>query len=186
MNWVVFLNLFGKNIYQFWCGGLPAGLVGAVVCGGSAGAGAGAVLEVWAGVGLIVLRGLGQRALEEVLKQLLERDDVLVLVDQGDQLHHGGAPDVGDIVFDDIKEDLVKILGKQVPQNLILVRAVWRHRCPQGAGVRDVEDVPDQEEAVIDKVDLVTSQILLVDYPVEPVRDHEGGPGVSEHLLGPA
>ena len=40
---------------------------------------------------------------------------MLVFVDESDKLDHGGAPDVRDIMFDDIEEYLVKILGKQVP-----------------------------------------------------------------------
>ena len=49
-----------------------------------------------------------------------------------------------------------------------------------------MKDVPDQKEAVVDKVDLCVGQLLHVDDSVEPVCDHEGGPSVSEHLLGPA
>ena len=111
---------------------------------------------------------------------------MLVFVDEGDKLDHGSAPDVRDIVFDDIEEYLVKILGKQVPQNLILVRAVRWHRSSKRARVWDVKDVSDKEEAVVDQVDLGISQLLHVDDPVEPVCDHKGGPSVPEHLLGPA
>ena len=111
---------------------------------------------------------------------------MLVFVDEGNKLDHGGAPEVRDIVFDDIEEYLVKILGKQVPQNLILVRAVRWHRSSKRARVWDVKDVSDKEEAVVDQVDLGISQLLHVDDPVEPVGDHEGGPKVPEHLLGPA
>ena len=101
--------------YQFWSRGLPAGLVWVVVCGWCAGSRPGTILEMRAGVGLIVLRRLGQWTFEKVLKQFLEGDDMLVFVDESDKLDHGGAPDVRDIVFDDIEEYLVKILGKQVP-----------------------------------------------------------------------
>lgn len=111
---------------------------------------------------------------------------MLVFVDEGDKLDHGGAPDVRNIVFDDIEEDLVKILGEQVPKNLILVRAVRRHRGSERTGVGDVKDVPDEEEAVVYKVHLGIGQLLQVDDPVEPVGDHKGGPCVPEHLLGPA
>ena len=48
-----------------------------------------------------------------------------------------------------------------------------------------MKNVPDQKEAVVDKVDLCVGQLLHVDDPVEPVCDNEGGPSVSEHLLGP-
>ena len=72
-------------------------------------------------VGLIVLARLGQRTLEEVLKQLLEGDHVLVLVDERDELDHGGAPDVADVVLDDVQQDLVQVLREQVPEDLVLV-----------------------------------------------------------------
>ena len=49
-----------------------------------------------------------------------------------------------------------------------------------------MKNVPEEEEAVIDKVNLGIGQLLLVDDPVEPVGDHKGGPCVPEHLLGPA
>ena len=49
-----------------------------------------------------------------------------------------------------------------------------------------MKDVPDEKEAVVDKVDLCIGQLLQVDDPVEPVCDHKGGPSVPEHLLGPA
>ena len=72
-------------------------------------------------VGLIVLARLGQRTLEEVLEQLLEGDHVLVLVDERDELDHGGAPDVADVVLDDVQQDLVQVLREQVPEDLVLV-----------------------------------------------------------------
>lgn len=40
---------------------------------------------------------------------------MLVFVDECNKLDHSGAPEVRDIVFDNIQEDLVKILGEQVP-----------------------------------------------------------------------
>ena len=49
-----------------------------------------------------------------------------------------------------------------------------------------MKDVPDEKEAVVDKVDLCIGKLLQVDDPVEPVCDHKGGPSVPEHLLGPA
>ena len=108
--------------HQLGGGRLSAlGLVGAVVGGGRAGAGPRPVLEVGTRVGLIVLARLGQRTLEEVLEQLLEGDHVLVLVDERDELDHGGAPDVADVVLDDVQQDLVQVLREQVPEDLVLV-----------------------------------------------------------------
>ena len=169
--------------HQLGGGGLPAlGLVGAVVGGGGAGAGPRPVLEVRARVGLIVLARLGQRTLEEVLEQLLEGDHVLVLVDEGDELDHGGAPDVADVVLDDVQQDLVQVLGEQVPEDLVLVGAA---RGGGGqAAVGDVEDVAHQQQAVVDQVDLAVAELGLAHDPGEPVRDDEGGAGVAEHLLG--
>ena len=66
------------------------------------------------------------------------------------------------------------------------MRAVRWHRSSKRAWVWDVKDVSDKEEAVVNQADLGIGQLLHVDDPVEPVGDHEGGPNVPEHLLGPA
>ena len=83
-------------------------------------------------------------------------------------------------MFDQIQKDLVKILGEQVPEDLVLVRTSLRSR----GSVRDVEDVPDEQETVVDKIDLAIGQLGLVHDPAEPISDDPGGPSVPEHLLG--
>ena len=83
-------------------------------------------------------------------------------------------------MFDQIQKDLVKILGEQVPEDLVLMGTSLRRR----GSVRDVEDVPDEQETVVDKIDLAIGQLGLVHDPAEPISDDPGGPGVPEHLLG--
>ena len=48
---------------------------------------------------------------------------MLVLVDQGYQLHHGRAPDVIHLVLDQVQQNLVQILCEQIPHYLVLIRA---------------------------------------------------------------
>ena len=83
-------------------------------------------------------------------------------------------------MFDQIQKNLVQILSKQVPEDLVLVRTSLR----SSGAVRDVEDVPDEKQTIVDEVNLAVCQFGLVHDPAEPVSDHPRGPRVPEHLLG--
>ena len=109
---------------------------------------------------------------------------MLVLVHQGDQLHNGSAPDAAHIVLDQVQQDLVQVLSKQVPHNLILIGTLLLEVLIRHGRIWYVEDVPDEKEAVVHQTDLHIGDLVLPRVPTEVLHNNPGCSRISEHLLG--
>ena len=110
---------------------------------------------------------------------------MLVFVDQSNKLDHRGAPDTANVMLNQVQQYLVQVLGEQIPQNLIVNGAIGTEGLVYVWYFRDVEDIPHQQEAVVDQIDLDVAHLLLTDESLHPIHDYVGGSRVSERFFCP-
>ena len=86
---------------------------------------------------------------------------MLVLVYERYQLDDRRGPYNAFLMLDRLDNYIVQVLGKQVPQDLVVIGANVAV-CEVGS-LRDVEDVPHQLQTVLDELHLASGDPLLTE-----------------------